>query len=68
MGSEYHYPPEVFNLLVDTIPLLCRSKRDVITFFRGAGVSETSFKDLELQVENSRDSIKKHEIARVVLQ
>ena len=68
MESEYHYPPEVFNLLVDTIPLLCRSKRDVIIFFRGAGVSETVFKDLEHQVENSRDSIKKHEIARVVLQ
>lgn len=24
MDARYHYPPDVFNLLVDTIPLLCR--------------------------------------------
>ena len=34
----FHYPPDLFNLLVDTIPLLNRSKRDVLLFFRGAGV------------------------------
>jgi hypothetical protein len=35
----FHYPPELFNLLVDTIPVLNRSKKDVLLFFRGAGVS-----------------------------
>jgi restriction system protein len=34
----HHYPPEILNLLVDTIPLLCRSKNDVLVFFKGAGV------------------------------
>ena len=34
----FHYPPELFSLLVDTIPLLNRSKKDVLLFFRGAGV------------------------------
>ena len=28
----FHYPPELFNLLVDTIPLLSRSKKDVLLF------------------------------------
>ena len=36
----FPYPPDLFNLLVDTIPLLNRSKKDVLLFFRGAGVHE----------------------------
>ena len=31
----FHYPPELFNLLVDVLPLLNRSKQDVLVFFRG---------------------------------
>ncbi len=38
MSEVYHYSPELLQLLVDTIEVLCRSKRDVILFFRGAGV------------------------------
>jgi len=40
MNIIHHYPPELFNLLVDTIPLLFRSKMDVVIFFLGAGVSD----------------------------
>ena len=40
MDEIYHYPPELFNLLVDTIPLLFRSKKDVLLFFKGSGVSK----------------------------
>jgi len=29
----FHYPPELFNLLVDVVPLLNRSKQDVLVFF-----------------------------------
>lgn len=36
----FHYPPELFNLLVDVVPLLNRSKQDVLVFFRGAGVPD----------------------------
>lgn len=42
----FHYPPDLFNLLVQTIPLLCRSKKDVLTFFIGAGVKYELLKDL----------------------
>jgi len=68
MESEYHYPPEIFNLLVDTIPLLCRSKNDVIIFFKGAGVSGVHLNDLQKKVQVSRESINKYEISRTVLQ
>ena len=35
MDSLFHYPPDVFNLLVDTIPRLCKSKADVLLFAAG---------------------------------
>lgn len=68
MDDSYHYPPEVLNLLVDTIPLLCRSKNDVLLFFRGAGVAEDLFSDISKQLTFDRASINKYEIARTVLQ
>jgi hypothetical protein len=68
MEESYHYPPEVINLLVDTVPLLCRSKNDVLVFFRGAGVSESIMSDLYRRVSVDRENINKYEIARTVIQ
>jgi hypothetical protein len=55
------------NLLIDTIPLLCRSKPDVLLFFKGAGVGADLTGDFEIQVEKDPDSVKKREIVRGVL-
>lgn len=63
----FHYPPELLNLLVDTIPLLCRSKKDTLLFLRGAGVASSLTDDLALKVEENRSSITKYEIVRTVL-
>ncbi|HVO60793.1 MAG TPA: hypothetical protein VMT53_07645 [Terriglobales bacterium] len=38
MDIVFHYPPELTQLLIQTIPLLCPSKKDVLSFFKGAGV------------------------------
>ena len=38
-AERFQYPPELFALLVDAIPALCKAKKDVVLFFRGAGVS-----------------------------
>jgi restriction system protein len=67
MDIIYHYPPELLQLLVDTIPRLCRSKDDVLLFFRGAGVDFDCLEDLWEHVERDRQSIKKYEIVRTVL-
>lgn len=64
----FHYPPELTQLLVQTIPLLCPSKRDVLTFFRGAGVGGAIFADLETRLGNDRNSINKYEMVRTVLE
>lgn len=68
MDTRYHYPPDVFNLLVDTIPLLCKGKDDVLVFLRGAGVP---LEDLELMTKNvsaDRNSVSKFAIVRDVLE
>lgn len=65
----FHYPPELFNLLVDTIPLLAPRKKDVVLFFRGAGVRENALADLQRRLkdrEAARD-LNKYEMVRTVL-
>lgn len=63
----FHYPPELFELLIQTIPLLCRSKKSVITFFQGAGVNSEILSQLYRIVENDKDSINKFEMTRQIL-
>lgn len=67
MDIVFHYPPELFNLLVDTIPLLCRTKDDVIVFFKGAGVPSPITSPLVRRINKDRGSISKYEIVRTVL-
>ncbi len=67
MAEQFHYPPEVFSLLVDTIPLLCRSKNDVILFFQGAGIAQEDLSEVSQLVQRDRRSINKFEIARNIL-
>lgn len=67
MNIIFHYPPELLNLLIDTIPRLCRSKNDVLLFFRGAGVSLSIMQDLADRLNQDKDSIGKFDIARTVL-
>lgn len=67
MDISFHYPPELMQLLIDTIPLLCRGKKDVILFFRGAGIPEQYYSDLQARLAIDRTSINKYEIARTIL-
>lgn len=67
MDITYHYPPELLQLLIDTIPRLCRSKNGVFLFFRGAGVEDSVLSDIQEQWTRAHESINKFEIARTVL-
>jgi restriction system protein len=67
MEIIFHYPPELMNLLIDTIPRICRSKKDVLLFFKGAGVNPILTNDLATQLKMDKASINKYEIARTVL-
>lgn len=63
----FHYPPELMSLLIDTIPLLCRGKRDVFLFFKGAGVADALVAAPLQQWQRDRGSISKFEIVRQAL-
>lgn len=67
MAEQFHYPHEVFSLLIDVIPLLCRSKRDVILFFQGAGVDPQDLVHCASIVRTNREAINKYDIVRDIL-
>ena len=66
--GTFHYPPELFNLLVDTIPLLNRSKKDVLLFFRGAGVPSNFFQDVSLRLSDNPRKVSKYAIVSTILE
>lgn len=66
-SDPYHFPPDLVALLIDTIPLLRRSKRDTVDFFRACGVADGHLNDLQRRVDGDRSSINKYEIARTVI-
>ncbi len=63
----FHYPPELMNLLIDTIPLLNKTKNDVFLFFQGAGVADILMLLPLQQWRKDKGSINKFEITRQVL-
>jgi restriction system protein len=67
MDIIFHYPPELMNLLIDTIPRLCRSYEDTLLFFQGAGVEFAVTADLWVLLKKDRNSLNKFKIVRTVL-
>src|ERR1051326_6922867 len=68
LNDVFHYPPDLFELVVQTIPLLNRSKESVLLFFKGAGVDENIFSDITQTVRTNKDGISKFEISKRILE
>ncbi len=68
MNDVFHYPPDLFELVVQTIPLLNKSKDGVLIFFKGAGVDEAIFSDITMIVRTDRNAITKFEICKRILE
>ena len=66
-GQVFHFSVELLNLLIETIPKLCKSKRDVLVFFLSAGVSQKFLADIRRRVELDKNNISKYEIVRDVI-
>ena len=66
-GQVFHFSPDFLSLLIDTIPRLCKTKKDVLTFFFGAGVNQKFLSDLSDRLQKDAKSISKYEIARQAL-
>ena len=67
MAEQFHYPADLLELLIETIPRLVRSKKSVILFFQGAGVEQDDLAGVDATLRNSPGSITKFEIVRTVL-
>lgn len=67
MAEQFHYPHDILELLVDTIPRLVKRKKDVVLFFEGAGVDESDWADILKTLSTAPDTIGKYDIARTVL-
>jgi len=67
MSEAFHYPPELFELPVETIARLSRAKKGVVLFLRGAGVADEDLAEVERTVATNPNSINKFEIVRKVL-
>ena len=66
-ADVYHFPPELFQQLVDVLPLLTKSKKDLVLFFRGAGVTATMTFDIEEELAADRNALNKYDITRRLL-
>ncbi|MEE5146553.1 restriction endonuclease [Pseudomonas alliivorans] len=67
MADHFHYPHDIFDLLVETTPRLVKSKKDVILFFEGAGVDQADLRDARATLAKTPQSTTKFDIARDVL-
>lgn len=68
MDVTFHYPPELFKLLTDAIPKLCKSKNDLILFFRGSGVSQDILQPHMARLNSNRDLFNKYSSTREILE
>lgn len=67
MSDAFHYPPQVLELLVETVARLNRSKKSVLLFLQGAGVAQEDLAEMDRMVKTNAASISKFEIVRNVL-
>lgn len=68
MDITFHYPPELFKLLTDVIPKLCKSKNDLLLFFRGSGVSQNILQPYVDLLERDKSSFNKYIVTRKILE
>lgn len=67
MDISFHYPPELLQALIDTLPKLCRSKNDLLMFFRGAGVSNLDLTPYQELLKSNKTAFNKYHVARELL-
>lgn len=67
MDIVFHYPPELLALLHETVPKLCRSKRDLLLFFQGAGLDRGLLAPYERLLQTDKNRFNKYHVARELL-
>lgn len=63
----FHFPPDVFDAVVDAVPLLTRGKRDVVVFFRGCGVDRRFLAGIEQRTAGEPAFSKYHATREILI-
>lgn len=68
MALSYHFPPDLFNLLVDAIPRINRTKKDLLAFFKNVGTPISLLNKYYPLINYDPKQISKKDITREVLE
>lgn len=68
MALSYHFPPDLFNLLVDAIPRINRTKKDLLAFFKNVGTPTSLLNKYYSLINYDPKQISKKDITREVLE
>jgi hypothetical protein len=64
MDISFHYPPELLGLLADAVPKLCKSKKDLLLFFQGAGVGRELLTTYTTLLRENKDAFNKYAVTK----
>lgn len=67
MDTYFHFPPDLVNLLVDTIPRLNKTKKDLLLFFQNVWVPKEYLQSYYVMLNTNRSQFKKVDVTREVL-
>jgi len=67
MDNSFHYTPELLQLLIETLPKLCKSKNELVLSFQAAGVSKTTLRPYSELLQTDRSSFNKYHVTRELL-
>lgn len=68
MISDFHFPPDLMNLLIDTVPRLNKSKKDLLLFFKNVGLSDIYLKKYDDLLNHNNTQFNKFNVTREVLE
>jgi restriction system protein len=67
MDIVFHYPPELLNLLNEAVPKLCKSKKDLLLFFQGAGLGSGLLAPYWALLRSNKDAFNKYPVTQELL-
>lgn len=68
MATPYHYPPDLFNLLVEAIPRINKTKKDLLAFFKNVGTPSNFLNKYYNIIKSNPKLISKKDITREILE
>lgn len=68
MPTSYHFPPDLFNLLVEAIPKINKTKKDLLSFFKNVGTPGIIISKYYPIVMTNPKQLSKKDITRDILE